>query len=339
MHYHPAQTRSARRRRAVPRLALLLAAACLCAIGAATAGARTTARHQPTAGAARACHAAHVRRVGRTAARRAARCARRTAPTQRGHRLSAGSGRGAGSAAGGRSRRISRVLPKPPSRLRKAPVPRGGGAGAGSGGAGGGTGRELEAEIYEEPEEEPAGEASNEPSELTTPNAVQAEESSEADEPAAEPMSGVADEGSEELAEETFEGVRLNEGELPQDEGETTIDPSDRRFLTYVPFGTVSFWVQPWRAYLDTWPASRLLNAVGINFSGFGTQAPAIAQLLQDSGFRLARKGIPWDAMSYANPTLFRREERIRGALALLHAHIWCWKRWLLRRSARPAYC
>jgi hypothetical protein len=35
-------------------------------------------------------------------------------------------------------------------------------------------------------------------------------------------------------------------------------DPIDRRYLTDVPFGATSFWVQPWRAYMDTWPASRL---------------------------------------------------------------------------------
>ena len=56
-------------------------------------------------------------------------------------------------------------------------------------------------------------------------------------------------------------------GLLPGDSGETVTDPIDSRFLTYAPFGTTSFWLQPWRAYMDTWPASRLLDGTGINFN------------------------------------------------------------------------
>ena len=44
-------------------------------------------------------------------------------------------------------------------------------------------------------------------------------------------------------------------------------DPIDSRYLTELPFGKSSFWIQPWRAYLDTWPASRLLDSLGINFN------------------------------------------------------------------------
>ncbi|HVR05519.1 MAG TPA: hypothetical protein VMS02_05715, partial [Solirubrobacteraceae bacterium] len=61
-------------------------------------------------------------------------------------------------------------------------------------------------------------------------------------------------------------------------------DPIDPRYLTEVPFGTSSFWVQPWRAYMDTWPASRLDDALGINFNVGPDEAEAVAQLLQDSG-------------------------------------------------------
>jgi hypothetical protein len=80
-------------------------------------------------------------------------------------------------------------------------------------------------------------------------------------------------------------------------------DPIDSRFLTDVPFGASSFWVQPWRAYLDTWPASRLLDAVGVNFNVRAPEAEDTAQLLQDSGFKLARIGIPWNAISYSDPS------------------------------------
>ena len=94
-------------------------------------------------------------------------------------------------------------------------------------------------------------------------------------------------------------------GNLPVESGETVSDPIDPRFLTDVTFGTRSFWVQPWRSYLDTWPGSRLLEAVGINFNVAPPLAEDTAQLLQDNGFKLARIGINWSALNYSDPTTF----------------------------------
>lgn len=110
-------------------------------------------------------------------------------------------------------------------------------------------------------------------------------------------------------------------GGLGQEEGELLTDPIDPRFLTKVPFGASSFWLQPWRAYLDTWPASTLLNSVGINFNVGAGQAEAVAQLLQESGFKLARREIPWGALSYEDPTRFTDEARIEAILLALKRH------------------
>jgi len=98
-------------------------------------------------------------------------------------------------------------------------------------------------------------------------------------------------------------------------------DPIDSRYLTEVPFGTSSFWIQPWRAYLDTWPASRLLDSLGINFNVTAKEAPDVARLLQESGFRLARIEIPWGSLSYEHPTQFAYESRIPQRLTALHEH------------------
>jgi hypothetical protein len=123
------------------------------------------------------------------------------------------------------------------------------------------------------------------------------------------------------------EGASPGEGEeeaLPGESGETETDPIDSRYLTRVPFGTSSFWLQPWRAYLDTWPASRLLDAVGINFNVVNpADAEGTAQLLQESGFKLARVGIPWNAISYSDPTELRpsNEASIGARLTALHKH------------------
>jgi hypothetical protein len=98
-------------------------------------------------------------------------------------------------------------------------------------------------------------------------------------------------------------------------------DPIDQRYLTEVPFGTSSFWIQPWRAYLDTWPASRLADALGINFNVTAAEAPDVARLLQESGFKLARIELSWNLLSYTDPTQFLDEPDIRRRLLALREH------------------
>ena len=112
-------------------------------------------------------------------------------------------------------------------------------------------------------------------------------------------------------------------GPLPIESGEAVNDPIDPRFLTAAPFGTKSFWLQPWRAYQDTWPASRLLDSVGINFNVSPAAAEGTAQLLQDSGFKLARLGINWSALSYGDPSVFLPDHlaSITARLTALHNH------------------
>lgn len=95
-------------------------------------------------------------------------------------------------------------------------------------------------------------------------------------------------------------------------------DPIDARYLTDLPFGRTSFWIQPWRAYLDTWPAARLRDALGINFNVGARRARPVARLLHDDGFRLARVEIGWDALSYDEPTHFINEASIRTRFAAL---------------------
>lgn len=98
-------------------------------------------------------------------------------------------------------------------------------------------------------------------------------------------------------------------------------DPIDPKYLTEVPFGDRSFWIQPWRAYLDTWPASRLLDSLGINFNVSAPEAEDTAQLLQDSDFKLARIEIPWNSLSYKNPAQFINKTQIDRKLQALQRH------------------
>ncbi len=91
--------------------------------------------------------------------------------------------------------------------------------------------------------------------------------------------------------------------------------------MTSAPFGTRSFWIQPWRAYLDTWPASRLTESLGINFNVRSYEAEATAQLLQESGFKLARIGVGWGSISYEDPSKFVNEAGLRAKLTALQKH------------------
>jgi hypothetical protein len=95
-------------------------------------------------------------------------------------------------------------------------------------------------------------------------------------------------------------------------------DPIDKRYLSDLRFGATSFWIQPWRAYLDTWPASRLTAALGINFNVRPHQAAVAARLLHDTGFRLARIGTNWGSLSFSDPTRFADEASLRARLLAL---------------------
>ncbi len=103
--------------------------------------------------------------------------------------------------------------------------------------------------------------------------------------------------------------------------GGVVSDPIDSKYLTEVPFGDRSDWIEPWRSYLDTWPASRLLDSLGINFNVSASEAEDTAQLLQESGFTLARIEIGWNSLSYENPMKFTNETNIRTMLSALHNH------------------
>ena len=79
--------------------------------------------------------------------------------------------------------------------------------------------------------------------------------------------------------------------------------PIDAREQTLLRFGLRSHWLQPWRAYFDTAPATLLLNAAGLNFNVSADEAPATARLLAAQGFRRARVEVGWSALSYDDPT------------------------------------
>ncbi len=60
------------------------------------------------------------------------------------------------------------------------------------------------------------------------------------------------------------------------------------------PFGMMSYFNQPWRAYMDTWPASKWLDFPGVGFNGEEKYHDAMLQLMSESGIRYARVEISW---------------------------------------------
>ena len=121
-----------------------------------------------------------------------------------------------------------------------------------------------------------------------------------------------------------FAGVpRAAAGEL---EGPYT----DRSYLTDVPFGAHSFWLQPWRAYQETMPAHRFVDGVGVGLSTGGTDPDLLLRMLAEHGVRNGRIEIGWGSMGWdgelKNAAKYRRllrackEYDVRPVI-LLNAH------------------
>src|SRR5580765_3753667 len=91
--------------------------------------------------------------------------------------------------------------------------------------------------------------------------------------------------------------------------------PIDPRQETSLAFGERSHWLQPWRAYLDTVPATRLLDAVGIDFDVPPARARAATRLLAHAGFRRARIEIGWGDFSYSHPDRLKNPGSLRTVL------------------------
>jgi hypothetical protein len=79
-----------------------------------------------------------------------------------------------------------------------------------------------------------------------------------------------------------------------------------------------SHWLQPWRGYLDTVPASRLRNAIGINFDLPSGEAQATARLLAASGFRRARIEEAWGKVNYNDRSRLDNLADFRASLIAL---------------------
>lgn len=95
-------------------------------------------------------------------------------------------------------------------------------------------------------------------------------------------------------------------------------DPTDPSQQTDVAFGERSHWLQPWRGYLDTQPASRMRRAPGINFDVPPQEAAVTAQLLADAGVKRARVEIGWSEISPENSGRLKNPDALRTTVGAL---------------------
>ena len=77
---------------------------------------------------------------------------------------------------------------------------------------------------------------------------------------------------------------------------------TDPLYQTDIPFGMHSDWIQPWRGYLETVPASQFLNGVGVVLKS--PNADLVCQMLSRHGVKLTRIEIGWVNVGYTQGTI-----------------------------------
>ena len=97
--------------------------------------------------------------------------------------------------------------------------------------------------------------------------------------------------------------------------------------LTSVPFGSHSHWLQPWRADMETVPATIFLNGTGIQWNvNNSTNPELVAAMLAKHGIRRVRIEIGWGEIDFDNEnTLIPRKA------AELRANLLAFKKYGLR--------
>jgi hypothetical protein len=78
----------------------------------------------------------------------------------------------------------------------------------------------------------------------------------------------------------------------------------EQGFSQQLPFGSISYYIAPWRAYMDTWPSGKFQDVLGLNFNVSNPQGlAAIVQAVAEVGIRSLRCELSWNAFQYGDPT------------------------------------
>lgn len=98
-------------------------------------------------------------------------------------------------------------------------------------------------------------------------------------------------------------------------------DPYEDPKQLNVPFGIISYYNQPWRGYMDTWPASQYLKFPGVVWSLNSQYASPICQILQDSGIRSVRIEIGWSNIGWDDNLTPAAQASIQSLFGTFKAH------------------
>lgn len=99
------------------------------------------------------------------------------------------------------------------------------------------------------------------------------------------------------------------------------IDPTH---LTAAPFGWFSHWLQPWRAYLETIPATNFINGIGVNWNSDRIKnLPLVAEMLSKHGVKVTRVEISWNNIDFDNESQIspQNASALKELLTILQQH------------------
>lgn len=99
----------------------------------------------------------------------------------------------------------------------------------------------------------------------------------------------------------------------------------DSAYYVDIPFGYHSHWVQPWRAYLETVPARKFIDGIGVvfNINPGNTKVDPylVADMLSRYGVKQGRMEINWNYINYDDETKINNPEEIVPKLLALQKH------------------
>lgn len=77
--------------------------------------------------------------------------------------------------------------------------------------------------------------------------------------------------------------------------------PYEQPLQAYIPFGFTSFFLHPWRAYMDTQPASHFLGSMAFNANTPTNEIEGVLQAMSEAGIRKARFEFGWGMFDWDN--------------------------------------
>lgn len=100
-------------------------------------------------------------------------------------------------------------------------------------------------------------------------------------------------------------------------------DYVDQRHLTLIRFGEYhSHYLQPWRAWLETVPAHRFLEGIGVAMPPAGRHnSDLICRMLAEHGSTCGRVEIGWGQLSYEDEAQINGADRLRDLLSSMGRH------------------